>query len=303
MISFDEFDEDNRPCANDNGFSKIVDRAVNRRRFLKSSAAFGLSAFVVGGTSLAFAKSPASSKVLGFSAVPANTHDTVTVPEGYSWEILISWGDPLFSQGVAFNHETRGTGESQELAFGDNNDGMNFFPLSDDEGVMVVNNEYANRDIICPKGINTEDDVRKVKAGHGVSVFNVKYVDGRWSPQLDGQYNRRITADSPMEITGPARGHDLLKTRADPTATSCKGTWKTAVMVEPRGAPTLPAKRTSMATLRQQMRPINLPMSKNAMVWGEKIGATIGSSLTHVLIFPKSQMNVTVPGTWLKLIP
>lgn len=225
MTSFDEFDEGNQPRENDSDFSKIINHAVNRRSFLKSSAAFGLSAFVVGGTSSAFAKSPISSKVLGFSAVPANTHDTVTVPEGYSWEILISWGDPLFSKGVAFNHDTRGTGTSQELAFGDNNDGMNFFPLSDGEGVMVVNNEYANRDIICPSGINTQDDVRKVKAAHGVSVFNVKYVDGRWSPQLDGQYNRRITADTPMEITGPARGHVLLKTQADPTGTTCKGTW------------------------------------------------------------------------------
>ncbi|MGB0867646.1 MAG: PhoX family protein, partial [Granulosicoccaceae bacterium] len=225
MISFDDFDEKHSPRPDDNDFSRILDRAVSRRSFLKTGTAFGVSAFVAGGSATALATTQASSKALGFAAIAANSNDTITVPTGYSWQTVVSWGDPLFSDGVPFDHKTRGTGASQERAFGDNNDGMSFFPLSDDEGVMVVNNEYVNRDIICPEGINTADDVRKGKAGHGVSVFNVKRVNGQWQLQIDGRYNRRITADSPMEITGPARGHDLLKTKADPTGNQSKGTW------------------------------------------------------------------------------
>jgi len=230
MINFDDFDEVNSPRPDDNDFSNILDRAVSRRGFLKTGAAFGVSSFVVGcSTSETVAnlaaKATSGGPKMGFNAVAANTLDTITVPEGYTWETVISWGDPLFSNGVAFDHETRGTGASQELAYGDNNDGMTLFPLSDDEGVFVVNNEYVNRSIISPNGIKTADDVRKGKAGHGVSVFNVKRAGDKWMPVIDGKYNRRITADTPMEITGPARGHDLLKTKADPTGTVSKGTW------------------------------------------------------------------------------
>ena len=58
-----------------------------------------------------------------------------------------SGASPLWSKGVEFDHATRGTGASQELAFGDNNDGM---ALYTDEGrtVLAVNNEYVNRKII-----------------------------------------------------------------------------------------------------------------------------------------------------------
>jgi len=41
----------------------------------------------------------------------------------------------------------------------------------------------------------------------------------------DSHYNRRITADTPMMITGPAAGHDLLKTSADRSGTTSLGTW------------------------------------------------------------------------------
>jgi secreted PhoX family phosphatase len=72
MISFDDFDEKNSPRPNDNDFSKILDRAVSRRGFLKSGAAFGVSAFVAGGTSATAmadsATAAAMSKTMGFAA-------------------------------------------------------------------------------------------------------------------------------------------------------------------------------------------------------------------------------------------
>ena len=67
--------------------------------------------------------------------------------------------------------------------------------------------------------------MRKGKAGHGVSVVEIASDGGKWSIVKDSPYNRRITADTPMEITGPARGHDLLKTAADPDGVSSLGTW------------------------------------------------------------------------------
>ena len=47
--------------------------------------------------------------------------------------------------------------------------------------------------------------MRKGKAGHGVSIFEISNNNGKWEIVKDSKYNRRITADSRMELTGPAR--------------------------------------------------------------------------------------------------
>lgn len=150
------------------------------------------------------------------------------MPRGYTWQTLLRWGDPLWSNGVPFDQETRGTGESQFRAFGDNNDGMALF-TDGDHSVLAVNNEFANIDIIhgnrASRGPETPDDVLKSKAAMGVSVIEITALDGSWQMVLDSPYNRRITADTPMEITGPARGHDSVKTAADPAGTMSLGTW------------------------------------------------------------------------------
>ncbi len=206
---------------------KAIARAVSRRSFLGAGAAFGAGAFVLG-TSALTPLARAGSDRFGFEAVAANTLDTVTVPKGYKWSTLISWGDPLWSDGVAFDQASRGTGASQERAFGDNNDGMALFSIGG-KSVLAANNEYVNVDIIhgnrASKAAENADDVRKSKAAHGVSVFEIVEEDGRWSVVKDSPYNRKITADTVMEITGPARGHDLLKTAADPSGTTANGTW------------------------------------------------------------------------------
>ena len=176
------------------------------------------------------AAQPARAAVAGldFTPVAANDLDTVTVPDGYSWHVVARWGDPLWSTGAAFDHASRGTGESQEAAFGDNNDGMALF-TDGDQNVLAVNNEYVNLDIMFANRESgkpeTADDVRKCKAGHGVSVIEIAQQDGAWRIVQDSPYNRRITPDTPMEITGPARGHDLVKTATDPAGTTALGTW------------------------------------------------------------------------------
>lgn len=228
-IDYDEvdFDEHNFPRPDHSEFSGIVSRAISRRSFLGSTAKFGVSAFVVscgalGGGRMAEAMSPS----IGFENISATSDDTITLPPGYNWSVLGSWGDPIFSKGVDFDHETRGTGESQQYALGDNNDGMEFYPIDDKHGVITVNHEYVNKKIFSPNGIETEDEVNKGKAGHGVGVFDISMTDdGDWAITIDGEHNRRITADTPMEITGPARGHDLMKTAADPEGVLALGTF------------------------------------------------------------------------------
>lgn len=202
--------------------------STSRRRFLHASVAMGATAFVLGASALGTIRTTHAASWLKFSPVAANDFDTVTVPDGFRWHLVSSWGDPLWSQGVAFDHLTRGTGASQELAFGDNNDGMSVFSI-DGRTVMVVNNEYVNRRIIyanrASRRPENADDVRKGKAGHGVSVVEIAERSGYWSVVKDSPYNRRITPDTPMALTGPARGHTLLKTAADPQGIYSLGTW------------------------------------------------------------------------------
>ena len=223
-ISFDAFDEQNYPRPETTEFAALAEKSISRRGFVSGGLAFGAAAFVMGtGVDPVRAASR-----LGFERVGANGLDTVTVPKGYSWHIVAQWGDPLWSHSVAFDHATRGTGASQELAFGDNNDGMSLFSRGG-RSILAVNNEYVNRRIVYgnreSKLPENADDVRKGKAGHGITVCEIAQENGTWSIVKDSPFNRRITADTPTELTGPARGHEFLRTAADPSGTSARGTW------------------------------------------------------------------------------
>lgn len=205
-------------------FEVLAEKAMSRRGFLRGSTALGLSTLVLGTTALT---SPAAASRFGFTAVPTSTADTVTVPDGYTWDVLVRWGDPLFSKGAEFDHDTRGTADSQALAFGDNNDGMALFTHGD-KSVFAVNNEYINRAHIFGNEDGKPADADAVKKGmaaHGISVFEIDQTDKGWKVVKDSPFNRRIDANTPMDITGPARGHDLMKTKADPEGVVALGTW------------------------------------------------------------------------------
>ncbi len=224
--SFDDFDEINDPRREETDFARISAKAVSRRAFLGGAAAVGATAAVLGTTALTPFGAHAMGR-LGFEQVAANGLDTVTVPRGYSWQVVARWGDPLWSKSIDFDQTTRGTGESQEMSFGDNCDGMAMF-AHEGRTILAVNNEYTNLGIMygnnegaVPK---SADDVRKGKAAHGITVVELAQDTRGWHIVVDSPYNRRITADTPMEITGPARGHDWLKTAADPSGTSALGT-------------------------------------------------------------------------------
>ncbi|MEC8308925.1 MAG: PhoX family phosphatase, partial [Pseudomonadota bacterium] len=200
--------------------------------FLGNSLALGASAFVIGAGALQAPKTQAAGVVtrtgLKFNPVKANSLDTITVPDNFNWQIVAQWGDPLFSDTPEFDHLTRGTAESQALAFGDNNDGMDLFQI-DGKNVMVVNNEYTNRSVMFgynPLGLpETVEDVNKGKMAHGVTIMEVANTNGQWGIVKDSRFNRRFTPDTPIDIVGPARGSLLLKTKNDPDGETVLGTY------------------------------------------------------------------------------
>ena len=214
------------PVATD--FEVVVRRRLSRRGFLGGAAALSTTAFVTAAARARPAPPDSARGPLPFSPVAANTRDTVTVPEGYSWHVVVRWADAMWSDGYPLDPVTGGTGASQERAFGDNNDGMELFTVGH-RTLLAVNNEYVNRHFLfgtSGSGLpQTADDVRKSKAAHGVSIVEVGQENGIWSVVPDSSYNRRITADTPMAITGPARGHRLLRTAADPAGIRSLGTW------------------------------------------------------------------------------
>jgi secreted PhoX family phosphatase len=60
---------------------------------------------------------------------------------------------------------------------------------------------------------------------HGVGIAVIERdAGGRWRHAMDTAYARRVTANTPCEISGPARGHGLLRTSADPGGVMVLGT-------------------------------------------------------------------------------
>ena len=217
-------------------FQAKLEQLHARRHFLKMGGLAAATAFV-SSTLPACATLTRSTSPLGFKAVAASTADEVIVPEGYQVQPFVPWGTPLFSTGPGSVWKGDGSENATDQArqVGDNHDGMHYFPIqgaSSTEGLLVINHEYntvvKGRYITLfgqPQPAMEADQVRKSIHSCGCSVIHVrKENSGRWSVVLDSKFNRRITADTPMRISGPAAGHGLLKTKADPTGTLVLGT-------------------------------------------------------------------------------
>ncbi|EPC9468738.1 PhoX family protein [Campylobacter lari] len=181
---------------------------MKRRTFLKGSALSSMVAFFA--SSNLNASLLKDKDLLNFKEIPASTEDKVIVPDDYKADILISWGDPLFGKASIYDEEKnidKKAVENAKLTFGDNNDGMSFFPLSKDRAILAINNEYINPEIMFKhQGKNLSlEDILYEQANLGVSIFEIKKEKDQWSVVLDSKYNRRIDANTKMSISGPAK--------------------------------------------------------------------------------------------------
>ncbi|MGY3572437.1 PhoX family protein [Vibrio paucivorans] len=211
----------------DSEFSQMIEARLSRRRFLAGTAAVSAGAFLsLNPITKAFAAQQPS-KLLNFEAVPASTADALIVPKGYKATPLLSWGDPIFPNAPEFDQSGKQDSQAQLSQFGDNTDGMSLFPISDNRAVIAVNNEYTNYEYLFDHGGNamTKDDVLKAQAAHGVTVFEIVRSGSQWKLDKAGKRNRRITASTEMMLTGPAAGHDLMKTKLDPQGMKPLGTF------------------------------------------------------------------------------
>lgn len=89
-----------------------------------------------------------------------------------------------------------------------------------------MNHEYTDDGLLHGDGFNnwSAEKVLKAQNAVGASVIEVEQRDGQWSVVRPSRYARRITARTPMRLSGPAAGAAALKTAADPAGTEALGT-------------------------------------------------------------------------------
>lgn len=167
---------------------------------------------------------------LGFKAVPATSADTLVVPEGYAASVMAAWGEPIGVAGnmPAWRPDGSNSAADQEVQMGMHHDGIHFYPLDSGSGrgLLVMNHEYTDDGLLHVDGMKTwsAEKVKKAQAAHGVSVIEVELKDGRWQMVRPSRHARRFTASTPMAVGGPAAGHALMRTAADPAGRTVLGT-------------------------------------------------------------------------------
>jgi uncharacterized protein len=171
-----------------------------------------------------------SCPLLGFTEVPGSTEDVVVVPEGYTYDVLVPWGTPLFRGAPEFAEDASNTAADQEKQVGFNHDGMHYFPLArgpfgSRRGLLVLNHEYtdANQIYTALEGSTITPDaagkakVAKALAAHGVTVVELVERNGRFSHIQGAPLNRRITGATPVAFSGPVGAkHPLLQSSVTP---------------------------------------------------------------------------------------
>ncbi|MHC1547123.1 PhoX family protein [Phyllobacterium sp. K27] len=235
---------------------ELIAARFSRRGFLKGSLAVSAIAATVSPMALMLADDARAEakSAFSFEEVEAGIDEKHHVAAGYDADVLLRWGDGIFVDSPEFDPRNQ-TPEAQAKQFGYNNDYVGYIPIdgSSEHGLLVVNHEYTNEHLMFPGIVKVADgkievapaDKKRVDiemAAHGGSVVEIKKTDGKWQVVKDGKLNRRITANTEMQLSGPVAGHDRVKTNADASGTKVFGTinncaggvtpWGTYVMAE-----------------------------------------------------------------------
>jgi secreted PhoX family phosphatase len=217
-------------------FRDIASAALTRRALLGFGAAGAVGIALAAATPAGSASAAPEGAAFGGGGLPfdaiapvPNIVDDFNVPAGYTWAPIIRWGDPLFSSVPALDFANQ-TAEAQAGQFGYNVDYIDV--IADRSGrtaVLAGNHEYVNPGLMFAPSTDPAELDRRAeiyKAAHGFSVVELRRskIGQPWRYLVDGRRNRRITADTVFEVTGPAAGTALMQTAADPEGRWVKGT-------------------------------------------------------------------------------
>jgi secreted PhoX family phosphatase len=206
-------------------------RRWNRRELLAGGGALAAASLVGCDGGEAPAGVPGQTAPAVFSTIAASAEDRVIVPEGFVADVLIRWGDPVVPGSIGLPLDgiptgsllAPGAGVAQSQCFGTNCDGMGVFRVSDDRIVICINHELpepgrmfagwtaAGRERRTLEFVQQNPElVAVMQSAVGLCVLEFERVDGRWQFVADSPLNRRITANTPMEMAGPAAHHPWL---------------------------------------------------------------------------------------------
>jgi uncharacterized protein len=212
---------------------EIIEKRLSRREIMRGALAVSaIAAFVDPLISMreAAAQTANTTPSFNFTEIAAGSDENHHVAAGYDADVLIRWGDPVLPNAPAFDPQSQ-TPAKQATQFGYNNDYLGYFPIDgkSDHGLLAVNHEYTNEELMFPS-LPGRQDLRTVAfanmtkelaetemMAHGGSVLEVRKTAGKWQVVTNSKFARRITASTEMRISGPAAGHARMKTNADPT--------------------------------------------------------------------------------------
>jgi secreted PhoX family phosphatase len=199
----------------------------------------------------------AAPKALGFPSVEKSLLDNVMLPPGYQYSVLHATGDALDSALAAYSN--KGTeADDWSRRVGDHHDGMDIYYIDANgrytenetgRAVLCVNHESsADAHFMHPNGqtsngvvgkkftqfgdwdLGTRPELEVLKEinHHGVSVVEIVKTPQGWRIKQDSPLNRRITAQTPVRISGP-RAHieairSFMVTRWDTAGAMARGT-------------------------------------------------------------------------------
>jgi secreted PhoX family phosphatase len=225
---FSELEDSNRSSNPD--IHQVSDPV--RRRVLSAGAGSVLWAQLVSAcTSLPGGGAPGARGRPSFSPIAPGVGDRLVVPEGYVAQVIAPWGEPVGVAGrmPAFRPDASNSADEQAVQMGMHHDGLHYFPLAgrSDRGVLAINHEYTDDGLLHSDGTSnwSAEKVQKSQAAHGVAVIEVERAgDGSWRVVRPSPYARRITLTTPHAVGGPAAGHVLMQTAADPAGQRVLGT-------------------------------------------------------------------------------
>jgi hypothetical protein len=235
-------------------FSTLVQARIRRRDVIRG--VLGLAAMAGGAGALSFsavgdaAAQPVTNPngrkqatSLDFDPVAKSIADELRVAAGYTATVIYATGDPLTS--AVPDYAGDGSEDRYDLRCGDHHDGMNYFGLhptldvrdstSTTRAVLAVNHEnitgtaqflhpLGETNNFSGAGPRPESEVIKEQDAHGVSFVELRKVSGQWKTHKPSRYNHRITARTVVDISGPVRGTDWVKTKFSPDGLTTRGT-------------------------------------------------------------------------------
>ena len=175
-----------------------------------------------------------------FKPIQPTTADALVLPEGYRFDVVRMYGDEV----------------APGLPYGYNNDFVAYMPIdgidgtSSDDGLLWVNHENPFPLLLHgnPRPPKTPEQIEIERMSVGGSIFRVRRgADGRWRLAQDPR-NRRITANTPCRLTGPAAGSAAVHgaTMVEGSVANCSGgvtPWGTILTCEENFQDYRPANR------------------------------------------------------------